>query len=101
MKTRFAILSGLLIVTLLIFSSAAMADAIDPVNSRPVVVGPPAGGEVSLQSILNGIFGVGVVNAATDQQTAGMWGVASYRPVISQHWLWSARGMPPGRTPHL
>lgn len=83
MKFRLVVTSGLLAAALLISVSVARADEINPFNTRPVTVGPPASGEASLQAILNGIFGVGVVNAATDQQATGMWGVASNPPVIS------------------
>ncbi|MCJ7501678.1 MAG: DUF4114 domain-containing protein [Acidobacteriia bacterium] len=47
-----------------------MADPIDPFNTRPVPIG--VSGETTLQTVLNSM-GMGV-NAATDQQTAGMWG---------------------------
>lgn len=49
----------------------ALAIPINPINTRQEPVGPPAGGEVALQTILNGM-GMGV-NAATDQSTVGMW----------------------------
>jgi hypothetical protein len=43
-------------------------------NVRPVPVGPPPGGEASLQTILNGIYGcTGCINAATNQQTTALW----------------------------
>ena len=83
MKSRYVAATALLAAALLICTSVARADVINPFNTRPVTVGPPAGGEASLQSILDGMFGVGVVNAATDQQSAGMWGVGSFPPVIS------------------
>jgi len=40
-------------------------------NIRPVLIG--SSGETTLQSILNLEFGAGMVNANTDQQTAGRW----------------------------
>jgi hypothetical protein len=83
MKSRLVLFCGLLAVAFLVSVSAAKADPINLVNTRPVAVGPPASGEASLQSILDGIFGAGVVNAATNQQAVGMWGVASNPPVIS------------------
>lgn len=52
----------------------ALATPIIPVNTRPEPIGVSA--EPTLQSVLNGMFGVGVVNANTDQSTAGMWGSA-------------------------
>ncbi len=53
---------------------ALSAFAITPANfnARPVTIGS-SGSEPSLQSILNIIYGVGIVNAATDQQQAAMW----------------------------
>lgn len=63
---------------MLVASSLATADPIDPFNPRPVPIGPS--GEPTLQSILDGM-GMGV-NAATDQQTAGMWTTSLYPPSV-------------------
>jgi len=60
----------LVIGALLVASCLAMADPIDPFNTRPVAIG--VSGETTLQSVLDSM-GMGV-SAATDQQTAGMWG---------------------------
>lgn len=66
-KITFLTIVGLLIATV------AFAVPIDPFNIRPVTVGDPPSGEASLQTILDNIYPAGAVNAASDQQTAGMW----------------------------
>jgi hypothetical protein len=48
-------------------------------NTRPVTIGPPAGGEASVQAILDATFGAGVVNAA-DQQSAAVFSTAGVPP---------------------
>jgi hypothetical protein len=61
-------------------ASSANADVINPLNSRSpqVTVNAPYPGENSLQGILNKVFGsASAPNAQTDQQAAGMWGVAT------------------------
>jgi len=60
----------LVIGALLVASSLATADPIDPFNTRPVPIG--VSGEPTLQSVLNAM-GMGV-DVVTGQQTAGMWG---------------------------
>jgi hypothetical protein len=52
---------------------AAFGLPITATNTRPVTVNGPASGEQSLQYYLNQVYGIGVVNAATDQQTAALW----------------------------
>ena len=66
----------LVIVALLVASCLAMADPIDPFNTRPATI--TNSGEPSLQSILTGM-GMGV-NADDDQQTAGMWSTPVFPP---------------------
>jgi Tol biopolymer transport system component len=46
-----------------------------PPNVRPVDL--VVGEEPSLQGVLDAVYGVGTVSAARDQQTTGMWSVAS------------------------
>jgi hypothetical protein len=72
MRERKGVNVLLVIAALLVASTMAMATAIDPFNTRPVPIGPS--GEPTLQSVLDAMYGVGVVSAANDQQTAGMWG---------------------------
>lgn len=71
MKKRIIFLA---IVSLLICTTA-FAIPINPFNPRPVPVTIPSpdGPGTDLQTILNTIYGGPVVNAATDQQSAGMW----------------------------
>jgi len=52
---------------------AAFGLPITATNTRPVTIDPAAAGEQSLQYYLNQVYGIGVVNAATDQQTAALW----------------------------
>ena len=58
-------------------AGAAYATPVVNTNVRPVSIGATPGSEQSLQSVLNGLFGAGVVNAAADQSTAGLWGSAT------------------------
>jgi hypothetical protein len=51
------------------------ANPINPFNTRPVTIGSSA--EPTLQSVLDGMWGPGAVDAANDQQSAGMWGFSS------------------------
>jgi len=60
----------LVIGALLVASCLAMADPINPFNTRPVPIG--VSGETTLQTVLNSM-GMGV-DVVTGQQTAGMWG---------------------------
>lgn len=64
----------------LMVATAVHASPIVNSNVRPVVVNSSFPGETSLQSILDGRFGAGVVNASTDQSTAGLWGSATGVP---------------------
>jgi len=66
----------LVIGTLLVASTVAMATEIDPFNTRtpPVPIGlSSVPTEMTLQQIMNTYFWPGT-NVNTDQQTAGMWG---------------------------
>ena len=45
-------------------------------NTRPIAINPPPGGEGSVQSILNTVFGAGNVNAATQQSKAAVFASA-------------------------
>jgi hypothetical protein len=64
-----------------VFAMSAFAVPVNPFNVRQVAICPVAGvggcppgnPETSLQSVLNTIYGAGVINAATDQQSAGVW----------------------------
>jgi len=68
----------LVIAALLVASTMAMGTEIDPFNSRPVPIVDATEPEVDLQILLNQIYGCpGCVNADTDQQAAGMWGIVS------------------------
>lgn len=71
MKKRIILVTiiGLLICT------TAFAIPINPFNIRPVPVTIPSpdGPGKDIQTILNTIYGGPVVNALTDQQSAGMW----------------------------
>jgi hypothetical protein len=57
---------------LLLLASTAFAD-ISPVNPRDVTINPPPAGELTLQAILDQIYGTGAKDAGTDQETAGIW----------------------------
>jgi hypothetical protein len=54
---------------------AAFAITPDSLNPRPVIIGNSPSGELSLQAILDNIYGCGpgCVNAITDQKQAAMW----------------------------
>jgi hypothetical protein len=61
----------------------AFGAPVDPTNSRPVTINPPAGAEASLQSILDTLYGcTGCINAATDQQSAGEWAEPGTPPQV-------------------
>ena len=61
----------------LMVATAVHAAPIVNTNVRPAVIGATPGSEQSLQSVLNGVFGAGAVNATTDQSAAGVWGSAT------------------------
>jgi hypothetical protein len=63
-----------LALVLVVVSVGAFAD-----NVRPVTI--VNGSEPSLQSILNNIYGNGVINADTNQQTAGTWFLPGTPPI--------------------
>jgi len=76
MKTKIMFIS---VLTLLLTCATAFAVPINPFNTRqvPVTIPSPDGAGTDLQAILNTIYlGSGPI-AGTDQQSAGMWGVAS------------------------
>ena len=56
----------------LLLAGVAFAD-ISPVNTRPVAIGAGPGSELTLQTILNAIYGDNVISAANDQQNTGIW----------------------------
>ena len=60
-------------------SNHAFALPFSPLNARPVTVNAAPAGETGLQSMLNTIFAPSgsVPNAASDQQTFGMWTLAT------------------------
>lgn len=64
----------------LLLTAAVHAAPIVNNNVRPVTVNPEFPGENSLQSVLDSRFGVGAVDANTDQSTAGLWGSATGVP---------------------
>jgi hypothetical protein len=71
----------LVIAALLVASTMAMATAIDPFNNRPVPIDPfNQGDPPSLQTILDNIYGTGLVSAVNDQQAAGMWALPTPLP---------------------
>jgi len=72
---RSGIRVSLVAVAIGVLAAPAFAVPINPLNTRPVGIG--VSGEPTLQSVLDGLWGGGAVNAATDQQTAGMWGFSS------------------------
>lgn len=55
----------------------AFAAPIVPFNERTVSIAAPASGELSMQEILDQAFPTGSVNAARDQNSAGMWSSAT------------------------
>jgi len=84
---KFSRIAAFGAAAMLLTASLARADAINPLNSRPISVNPTApSGEATLQDILNSMFG-GTVNANQDQNLAGEWGVgalpASVLPTLS------------------
>jgi hypothetical protein len=58
-------------------SIAAFADPFAPNDPAPSVIGAPASGEQSLQSIADSAFGPGHVNVDTGQSAAGMFSSAT------------------------
>jgi hypothetical protein len=67
----------LLTIISLLFCTTAYTTPIDPLNSRPISIGSPPGGEQSVQQILDANWGANVVNATTGQSSFGMWGSTS------------------------
>ncbi len=61
----------------LMVATAVHAAPIVNTNVRPAVIGATPGSEQSLQSVLDGLFGAGAVNATTDQSAAGQWASAT------------------------
>ncbi len=80
---RLALVAVLLPVLVLSLAPGASAIPISSTNARPVTIGAPPAGEDSLQTILNGIYGVGTVSAASNQQSAGLWKTAFGSSVIN------------------
>ena len=54
-------------------SLGVLADPLQPNSPTPSVINPAPGGEASLQSIADSLFGPGHVNVNTDQSSAGQW----------------------------
>ena len=78
----------LVIAALLVASTMAMAEAINPFNTRPVEPcfggngeygGCTVPGETSLQGVLNNLS-LGSIDVVSDQQTAGVWQLAGSLP---------------------
>ncbi len=69
-------------VLLLVLATApwAVADPFNPFNPRPVPVGTPPSGEQDLQTIINNACPGCGINVATDQQSAGYWGLVTPPP---------------------
>jgi hypothetical protein len=67
MKCLLAVLASAL------FATGLLATPINPTNTRPVPINPAPGAEASVQSILDGMFGVGAVDANSDQSPFGAW----------------------------
>jgi len=74
MKKVIAILA---VTMLMVAAGSAMAIPLDPNLSRPVTINPAPGSENSLQTELDNLFGVGVVDAALDQLSIGMFQIAA------------------------
>jgi hypothetical protein len=74
MLKKAAILTVMILLSVLVTANRAMAVPIDPTNDRPTSIG--ASGETTLQTILNN-NGWGAINAATDQSSTGMWSATS------------------------
>jgi hypothetical protein len=74
MKCFLAVFAGAL------FTTGLLATPINPTNSRPVPINPAPGSEASVQSILDGMFGPGAVNATTGQSPFGAWMSAANPP---------------------
>lgn len=83
-----------LVVTLFMLGLAGSgwADPIPIDNPRPVGINAPTPPQPTLQSILDGLFGAGNVDALTDQSTTGIWQTStqvfpnSYPTMIAE-WL--------------
>jgi hypothetical protein len=83
------------VIRVLAFASVALfgasrivaAEAINPLNSRPVALGASPATESSLQTILDSMLGTGAVDAVSGQSEAGMWAAglspASVAPTFS------------------
>ena len=54
-------------------SLGVAADPLQPNSPTPSVINPAPGGEGSLQSIADNLFGAGHINVDTDQSSAGKW----------------------------
>jgi len=88
----------LVIGALLVASSLATADPIDPFNTRPVPIGPSsASGELTLQQIMDTYIWTGT-NVNTDQQTAGMWGLSTLVPYTFPVLVIEQAGFAPNNT---
>jgi len=73
MKKVAVIMTVLLIM---VAGGNALADSLNPHLTRPAEINTTAVGENSLQQELDAIYGIGVVDAATDQLDIGMFSVA-------------------------
>lgn len=62
---------------LLVFPLGLLADSVSPYNTGSANIGAPAPGEESVQQISDQIYGANAINANTDQQMAGEWGVGT------------------------
>jgi len=92
MKTKIILVATLI----LLICTTAFAVPINPFNTRPVPVTIPSpdGTGKDLQTILDTLFGVGVINATTDQQSAGMWGSTTlYLPNIAPRLVFEYAGL--------
>ena len=61
------------VVALVLSASGLFAAPINTTNIRPATINPAPGGEASVQSILDSMFGVGAVDANGDQSSIGAW----------------------------
>ena len=81
MKTKKKILIAAFgLLFLLMAAGAGWAAPITGFNTRPVTIGTTPGSEKSLQTMLDEIFGLNQINAATDQKTSGVWQAATLPP---------------------
>ena len=63
----------LAVLTLSLLATGLFGSPISSTNVRPAPINPAPNGEVSVQAILDGMFGVGALDANSDQSVFGAW----------------------------